>query len=136
MHTDYLQNLRYKLERRVSRLRSTGWEQYISVLRQFWRFFDQQTVLIAVAEELKFAFPQATEAAKKVFAGTILDADDEREDAALVLAVLRRMASERDPRAFLDKIVPQQSSSRFNDYLEAVNARYLSPFYEYVDERL
>jgi hypothetical protein len=145
MHTEYLQSLRYKLQKRVRRLKSTGFVTYISVLRQFWRFFDDDSALTAIQEELRAYFPQADEIAEQIMKEGLIQADqkgalresidDEQRWAAVSLGVLRRFAKMEDYQ-WVTKVVPPQSSTQFDDYMAAFSEFYLTPLYEYVDERL
>lgn len=145
MQTDYLQSLRHKLQKRVRRLKSTSWTTYISVLRQFWGFFDDDPALMAIREELGARFPAADAAAEKVIKlglqvadqGGALNAVANREGAwaAFSLGILRRFAELEDP-TLVSKFVPRQSSTKFDDYLAVFATMYLDPFYGYVDEHL
>src|ERR1051326_5542909 len=44
MHTEYLQSIRYKLQKHVRRQKSTGYETYAFVLKQLWNFLDSEHV--------------------------------------------------------------------------------------------
>src|SRR5579859_2703724 len=128
MRSEYLQTLRYKLQKRVSRVKCSGWQQYILALRHFWTFFDSEPTLAAVAEDLLSRFPDALKLADQIPKGPFPSADDEGEWAAVAYSILRRFAKEDDSRA-VKQFVPNQSSSNFDDYLSAFNAFYLDPFY-------
>jgi len=139
MHTEYLQSLRHKLERRVRRLKSSGWQQYAWVLRHFWTFFDSEPILVGVAAELQTRFPNAatfaTTIVQEIHKGAFQVADDESEWAAVAYIILRQFAEEGNSRA-ASKFVPIQSGHSVDEYLTAFNKCYVDPFYEYVDERL
>jgi hypothetical protein len=142
MRAEYLQSVRYKLQKRVRRVRSSGWQQYIISLRQFWTFFASDPALAAIAEELHALYPNASTIFSKIVeglqGGSFEYSDDEGEWAAVAYMTLRKFAEDGDPRA-ARKYVPTQSgvtSATFDDYLTAFNAFYLDPFYDYVDERL
>ena len=96
-------------------------------------------MLAAVAEQLRTCFPDATARAanliEQLHRGPVELPDDEREWAAVAYGVLRQFAGEQDSRA-VARYVPMQSGSKYNEFLEAFNALYFDPFYEYVDERL
>jgi hypothetical protein len=139
MHSEYLQSLRYKLQKRVRRLKSGNWQQYIVALRQFWNFFDSETTLVAVAEELQARFPRAPTMATGIVQGIAQGrfefSDNEGEWAAVAYRILRQFAEDANPAAARN-FVPIQSGNKFDDYLQAFNAFYLDSFYEYLDERL
>jgi hypothetical protein len=145
MHTEYLQSVRYKLQKRIRRQKSTSFEIYTSVLKRLWQFLDAEPSLAALQAELAHRFPNADSVAEAIIKSGLevaarshlLDAplDDEVEWAAVSMGVLRRFSEVSDSRT-VTKFVPQQSSAKYNDYLEKFSEFYLTPFYEYLDERL
>jgi hypothetical protein len=145
MHTEYLQSLRYKLQKRVRRQKSAGFETYIFVLRQWWQFLDSEPALAAIQAELSQHHPQADSIAETIIKEGLEAADnknlvggalaDEQQWAAVSLGVLRRFAELDDPRT-VSRFVLQQSSTKYDDYFSAFSQFYLDPFYEYLDERL
>ena len=48
MNAEYVQNLRYKLQKRVRRLHSTGAQGFHIGLKQFWGFLTGQSVLMGM----------------------------------------------------------------------------------------
>lgn len=140
MQTEYLQSLRYKLQKRVRRIKSVGWQQYMLALRQFWTFFDSEPTLLSIGEELLERYNDGNKFAQRIeqelqAKQTFEYLDDEVHWASVSLRILRRFAELGDPRA-ASSFVLRQSNSSFDAYLDAFNACYLDPFYEYLDERL
>ena len=58
MHTEYLQSLRYKLQKRIRRQKTVGYESYIFLLRQLLQFLDAESPFVAIQAELMQQFPQ------------------------------------------------------------------------------
>jgi hypothetical protein len=145
MHTEYLQSVRYKLQKRIRRQKSVGFEIYTSVLKQLWRFLDEEPSLAALQAELAHRFPNADSVAEAIIKGGLEGAarsnlideplNNEIEWAAVSMGVLKRFSEVSDSRT-VTKFVPQQSSTAYSDYLAAFSEFYLTPFYEYLDERL
>jgi hypothetical protein len=145
MHTEYLQSVRYKLQKRIRRQKTAGFEIYTSFLTQLLRFLDTEPPLVASQAELADRFPNADSVAEAIIKSgleaaarsKIIDAplENEIEWAAVSMGVVRRFSQVSDSRT-VTKLVPQQSSTKYNDYLEAFSDLYLTPFYEYLDERL
>ena len=145
MHTEYLQSLRYRLQKRIRRQKSAGVETYILVLRQLWGFLDAEPALVAIQAELGQRHTEADLIAETIIKEGLEGADrknlldgalgDERMWAAVSLGVLRRFAQLDNPQSVI-RFVPHQSSSKVIDYVSAFSQFYLDPFYEYVDERL
>ncbi len=145
MHTEYLQSLRYKLQKRIRRQKSVGVQTYCLILRQLWGFLDAEPAFVAIQAELGQRHPDADSTAEAIIKEGLEGADrknlvggalaDEREWAAVSMGVLRRFAQLGKPHE-VRRFVPQQSSPNVADYLSAFSQFYLDPFYEYVDERL
>jgi hypothetical protein len=145
MHTEYLQSLRYKLQKRVRRVKSTGFETYALALRQLWRFLDREPPFNAIEAELMQRFPESGSTAQAIITEGLVNADkkglikgplaDEDSWAAVSLGVLRRLPDVKDYRLISQFILPQ-TSSEYDDSFSAFSDFYLIPFYEYVDERL
>jgi hypothetical protein len=121
MHTEYLQSVRYKLQKRIRRQKATGFETYNLVLTQLWKFLDAESVLVALQSELASRCPNADSVAdaiikegleqtarKKIVDGPLAN---EVEWAAVSMGVLRRFAALNDSRG-VTKFVVQQSSTK------------------------
>jgi len=139
MPADYLLNLRSKLQTRARRLKSTSWTIYVLVLRQFWMFFDSESVLAAAGAELLARYPGAqglaTRLVQEIPRGGVPEIEDEGEWAAVAYFILKRFAQENDSRN-VNKFVPLKSATAFDAYLQEFARFYLDPFCEYIDERL
>lgn len=137
MRAEYLQNLRYKLQKRVRRLHQADWEHFQIALRQFWVYFDSSPIFAAIAADLKSRCPEAGTAAAKIFEGTYMVGSDEREQAAISYEVLRRYANEDDQRAenALYHCVPNRSG-QIQEITDLFRSLFLDPVYEYIDEQL
>jgi hypothetical protein len=134
MRSNYLQDVRYKLHKRVRRLNGSDTEQLLFVLKQFWVFFESYPILVAVKDELLAKFPNAGADAEKLLQGQDLFGDNEAESAAMGYEVLRRFAAQDDPYCYtrLATVVMAEG----NRQLDTFRQLYLEPFYEYVDEHL
>jgi hypothetical protein len=138
MHTEYLQSLREKLQKRIRRVKSSKWEQYTAALQQLWSFFDSEPTLVAVAQELEARFPGganiANEIEKLATQNKFPMIGIEGDWAAASYRIMRKFANE-DPRN-VRKFIPMQSSTSFDANLNAFSSYYVEPFHDYVDERL
>lgn len=145
MHTEYIQSVRYKLQKRIRRQKVTGFEAYILVLKQLWQFLDGESSLVALQTELANRCPNADSVAEVIAKETLRNADrkgliasalaNEAEWAAVSMGVLRRFADFGNSRTTDTWILPQESNA-FDDHISAFTELYLIPFYEYLDERL
>ncbi len=129
----FVQNLRYKLQKRVSRLNSVNSEAFPSVLTQFWRFFDRQPIFVGIVEGLLAQFPAVTHDTEMLLQGNEWHAETEEEAAAVGYSVLRKLA-DGDENTLLR--LSSRSVSRLDEALDQARELYLEPLYEYVDEQL
>lgn len=145
MHTEYLQSVRYKLQKRIRRQKTASIEAYTPALKQLLQFIDGESSLIAIQAELAARFPEAEPVANAIVNDGLIRADqaglidsainDEGKWAAVGMRVLRGFAALGNAHKVLN-FVPHLSSSKIVDHLSAFSDWYLTPFYEYLDERL
>lgn len=129
-----LQDLRYKLQKRVQRLSSAPFDGIRTELLRFFEFFDANPTLKAVAQELTAKFPKIGEEFDAALAKReILEGSTEDEHAAIGMNVLRRVAVSTEQIPFLS-FVPMARD--FHKALDNFRDRYVDPFYEYVDEHI
>lgn len=134
MQAQYLQNVRYKLQKRIRRLNGADSDNFFYLLKQFWVFFDGYPILQAVTEELRAKVPDYSATVDKIFGGQHLVGTTEEESAAIGYEVLRRFAAQTQPLHFY-KLVPGMPGN-VAEMLEQFKTSYLEPFYEYLDEHL
>lgn len=135
MDPQYIQNLRYKLQKRVSRLHGVDTdESFLFTLTQFWRFFDRQPTFVGIIQELLASFPNIDQDVNRIFAREGLYGETEEEAAALGYKVLRRLVNKE--RGLLAIGTAYNRLGRDFPSRDAVREIHLDPFYEYVDEQL
>ena len=137
MDSQYIQNLRYKLQKRVRRLGSVDGSLIQPTVKQFWVWFDSQPALAAIDAELIASYPDAKAVADRISEGEALAPDDEGEAAAIGRVFLRRLAEGESPEnVLINSTVCFGTTSRLDELLELFRDAYLEPFYEHVDEQL
>lgn len=134
MDPQIIQNIRYKLQKRIRRLNSVDFSMFIPVLRQFWVFFDNNQMLSGVIEHLVARYPELDETVEKIINGEGLVAQTEDEAAALGYKVLKRLATYENHSIFISLAGPYRRTSKYNEALETCRDIYLEPFYEFLDE--
>lgn len=135
MDPQYIQNLRYKLQKRVSRLNAVDTEQsFLFTLGQFWRFFDHQPTFVGIVQELIAKFPDIDQDVDRIFKGEGLYGETEEEAAALGYKVLRRLTEQGEKLFNVGHAYHR--ASRDYPAKDAVREIHLEPFYEHIDEQL
>jgi hypothetical protein len=130
MAADYLQNLRYKLQKRIRRLNATDWNHFLYALRQFWVYFDSDPLFVSIVSGLIARYPDYSDSARKMVNGLELVGENEEEAAAIAYGVLKLYSQQDQPCAIC---VPRDD---FDKMLDQFRSLYLEPFYEYIDEHL
>lgn len=133
-----MQDLRYKLQKRVRRVNSVDPAQFPVALTQFWAFFDAMPTFVGIAQHLTAEQPAARETVDMLFAGQRLVGTTEEEAAAIGHEVLRRLAHETNLGTFIT-LAGELTIARpkeLGEAVEVLRGAYLEPFYEYIDEAL
>ena len=137
MDPQYIQNLRYKLQKRVNRLHGVDTnDTFLFTLVQFWRFFDRQPTFVGIVQELLANFPDLDRDVDRIFKQQGLYGDTEEEAAALGYGVLRRLTDLAQGQNLLNIGRAYGRFSRDFPARDAIREIHLEPFYEYVDEQL
>ena len=132
MESVFLQNVRYKLQKRVRRLNGADFESFLFLLKAFWVFFDHSPLLTALAQELVAKVPEYMDTVNRTGGGQMFFGENEAESAAIGYGVLRKLADHDRPDALSGFCTPGD----FDKMLDQFRAHYLEPFYEYFDEHL
>jgi hypothetical protein len=133
MNSDYTQNLRHKLQKRVRKLNSTDKsELYHFALQRFWKFIESNSVFVGIVDDLAARCPQMLDNVDGIVKRqSTTVGDSELEEAALALFVIRNCVARSD--AFENYI---GLSYDRNGGLDGFNNVFLEPLYEYLDEQL
>lgn len=134
MDPQFIQNLRYKLQRRVRRLNSVDADLFVPALKQFWVFFDSNPTYAGIAELLLAQFPEISTILESIKTGRAQVGDTEQESAAIGYSVLRDLAESNKHFAMYAR--PYRQFSKYDEAMETLREVFLEPFYEYVDEQL
>lgn len=137
MDTEYIRNLRYKLQKRVRRVNSSNDHVFHYVLQQFWGFLQDSPIFLGIMEQLDVRFPEIEKTVNSLFSsGQILKCDNELENVAVCYFVLKRCVSSQDE--YIEIMLAQKYSdgSKHNDPLESFKEIFVEPFYDYLDEHI
>lgn len=137
MDKDYVQNLRYKLQKRVRRLNSGDYQVFHFLLKQFWGFLVEQPIFSALLQELDVRSGKVSDDVERIFsARDQMVFETEEESALACYLVLKRCAESENQSIELQVARTYNNERKHNDALEAFRDIFIEPFYEYIDENL
>lgn len=138
MNAEHIQNLRYKLQKRVRRLNSSEYQVFHYLLKQFWGFLKSYPIFVGILEDLEHRCPSAEDKAKEIVENRkVIIAENELEDAAISYFVIKKcVESNDDTMEFMLGGIYDSHSSHSNDMLSYFKSLFLEPLYEYLDEQI
>lgn len=137
MNAEYIQNLRYKLQKRVRRLMSTDYQVFHFSLKQFWGFLKSRPIFIDILEDLERRCPSSGAEARKIvleLQGRVFG--NELENAAVSHLVVKQCVESDDPQIEINVGGAYGKEGKYNDWLERFRSLFLESLYEYLDEQL
>lgn len=134
MNRDYVQGIRYKLQKRARRLNSTNYPFFHSGLRLFWRFLHDTPLLAGVLQGLARQDASIEASAQEAIQGKPLIFDEEEAHAAFAYFILKACA-ETDNQD-IEQSVEYVYTHKLENSLEHYKSAFLEPIYEYLDEHL
>jgi hypothetical protein len=138
MNPEFVQNLRYKLQKRVRRLNSLDFQVFHCGLLQFFGFLKSQSALQGILDDLLLRVPAANVEANRIFDSHEPRLNiDETENAATAYALLQKCAGSGRPGCEFEIGHEYDcAASMHNDALNVFRGMFLEPVYEYLDEQL
>lgn len=136
MNPEFVQNVRYKLQKRVRRLHSARYTTYHNVLQHFWKYLHENALFSAIVEELRGRVPDAKSWADRKTKSNDITVNDEIGHAAICSWIVEHCANETDPLSemhFGYAITPQRD---YNDCLKTFHESYIEPLHDYIDEQV
>lgn len=142
MNSELVQDLRYKLQKRVRRLNAATSDRYryLEYLRQFKDFIDNNELLSGVVEDLTLRYGDQTEVAAEVIEEQEPDFRglSEGEQAAAAYFIILRCLEAEDDDIIWRTGLKLASTNKGNMQARQETFHYLlvEPLYEYIDEHL
>lgn len=142
MNKDYLQNIRYKLQKRVRSLKSTNQRMYYFALSRFWNFLMEQELIRSILIDLEKRHPEVSNDADvycNVNNQNYNVPETELENSALCYFIIKKLmfldysdCENLIPKIgfkFIREIDFEKGFTAFNDYV-------VDSLYEYIDENI
>lgn len=137
MDTGYVQNLRYKLQKRYRKLNSTQYEYFLVGLVQFWKFLESHSIFKGIIEDLERRCINSEPDAEKIMSGQEnLLGEDEFESVALAYFVIKKSVESSNPNIVISVAHNYANVQKHADALEYWKNLFLEALYEYIDEQL
>lgn len=137
MNRDYIQGLRYKLQKRFRRVNSADSTIFRATLTQFWKFMHDHPLCADVLESITTRLPEADAEAEKICdqnEGLLFG--DEFTSVAVSYFVIKRCLSSKNNMVEVLVAGSYTDDSNYNDILNTFRAIFVEPLYVYVDEQL
>jgi hypothetical protein len=136
MDGNTIQNLRYKLQRRVRRLNGAGHQTFHYSLKQFWGFIMGDSILMAILEDLEQRQKEIETTADDVMSGKGMLVDSEDEGAALSLFVIKKCVASDSQQCEVNVGYAYGVGGKYDECIERFRDIFLVPIYDYLDEHL
>lgn len=137
MDKEYVQNLRYKLQKRARRVNSSDEQVFHYVLKQFWGFLNAQPLLVGIMQEMETQTAPIVDEVEKIFSSKdAIVFDSEEENAVASYLVVKKCVESENANIEITIAHNYSTESEHNDALETFKDLFVEPFYEYLDENL
>ena len=138
MDSEYIQFIRYKLQRRLKRLNSASQESFRPALMQTWAFLQTNEITKGILDDLEQRIPEAKAWAEKVIANSKIVGENELENDAIAYWVVKLCATvplskgsaDEHGNLLLDMVEGLSSQ------LEPFREEYIEPLFDYIDEQI
>lgn len=137
MHTDIVQRLRYKLQKRARKVNSAGYQTFHFALLRWWKFLHSNEIFVGILEQLAYLVSSAEDDVKRIINGESLQGGTEEEEASLAFWIIKYCYEAKENPDIEIVIAHRYShSSNHNEALEMFKDIFVEPLYEYIDEQL
>lgn len=138
MNGEYIQNLRFKLQKRVRRLNSIdSGSRFHFALKQFWGFLHDNPIFVDILQELELTHPTLSEQIHKMISERkplAFNREEEQAAASYILFGICNGSAQEGLETEIGSIY--QGSSRVSENLDTFRSMYLDPLYDYIDEHI
>jgi hypothetical protein len=140
MDKDYLQALRYKLQKRVRKLNSANPDIYQLLLKQLFAFLYEHKIFAGIVDKLEIlsVTDEITREVESILSeyNHQIDVDSETNYAAMCYRILKECAQSENTDGAMDIGHRLSGKSNGTECCEIFNEYFLEPFYEYIDENI
>jgi hypothetical protein len=139
MNAEYIQNLRYKLQRRVRRLHSSDHQSFHYGLKQFWGFLHSYSIFVGVLEDLAHRHP-VVQAEVEAFFDSLFNRplvhNNETECAATSYWIVKKCIESEHEMIEVNVGQAYYGNRKIHEGLETFKFLIIEPLYDYIDEQI
>lgn len=137
MNANLVQHLRYKLQKRVRKVNSAGFQTFHFSLKRFWKFLHSNEVFVGILEQAARLVEVGNTDAQRIVRGEALHGEDENEEVCLAYWVIRTCIESSEDKNIEIHIAHKYShATKHDESLEMFKDVFVEPLYEYLDEQL
>ena len=136
MDSDYIQHVRYKLQKRLKRLNAADFRGFHFVLIQAWGFLQESEITKGLLDDLERRSPQCEQDADKTIAGVPQVGLTESENVAICYWVVKKCATAAKGDGEIGVGFNLTHESKYDDCIEGFRLTYVEPLFDFIDEQL
>src|SRR5258705_5830995 len=135
MDSDYIQNVRYKLQKRLKRLNTADYQSFHWTLIQTWDFLQRSELTKGMLDDLERRCAAQEGDADKTLSGNAQVGLTETENEGISYWVVKKCALSSQAAAEIDIGHQLSNDSKHDDAIEAFRLAYVEPLFDYIDEQ-
>jgi hypothetical protein len=136
MDSDYIQFIRYKLQKRLKRLNTAEFQSFHFTLVQSWGFLQGNEITKGILDDLERRCPELEAEADKTLTGNPQIGSSEQENDGICYWVVKKCAVASDPSIEITVGRSITHESKHNDCVEGFRLAYVEPLFDYIDEQI
>lgn len=136
MDSEYIQQIRYKLQKRLKRLNTADFNTFHWTLLQTWGFLQEHDVIQGILEDLERRFANCEQSAARIMAGEAMVGDSESENNAICYWVIKKCAQSTEVNVELQLAVRICRPDKYDEGIEWFRQNYVEPLFDYIDEQI
>src|SRR5258706_13548147 len=96
MDSEYIQFVRYKLQKRLKRLNTADYQAFHYTLVPTWKFLEENEITKGILDDLHLRLPSAEQDAERILSGETLVGLSELESDAMAYWVVKKCAESKN----------------------------------------
>jgi hypothetical protein len=136
MDSDYIQFIRYKLQKRLKRLNSADFQSFHFTLVHSWGFLQSNEITKGILDDLERRSPESEADADKTLGGTPQIGTSEQENDGLCYWVVKKCALSNEMNIEIQVGFNLAHEGKYDECVERFRQAYVEPLFDYIDEQI